>query len=105
MIARDMARAEVRKLARQGKLMDTAFKAFQRAAYPDAPPDQVAALRVTFFAGAAELHALMIIGADDTSPDEISGDEEEMAFAAFDEVTRFHERTLRLAMQKPGGSA
>lgn len=105
MIFSDLARAEVRKLARQGKLMDTAFKLFQRHAFPDATPDQVSTLRTTFMAGAAELHALLTAGSDDTAPDVTSAEEEAMIFAVFDEVSRFHERTVALAMRKPEGTA
>lgn len=105
MINAELTRREIRKIARKGKLMDTAFKLFQRHVFPDAPPDQVRDLRITFMAGAAELHALMIAGADDTSPEDVSGEEEAMVFAVFDEITRFHRRTVDLAMKKPEGQA
>ena len=87
-----MLRGEVRKLARQGKLVDEAFKVFQRMVYPGAPPDQVAALRITFFAGAAEVAALLDAGLDDGLT-ETDGD---MAFMSswMDEIARFHARTL-----------
>lgn len=103
MIQQEYARREIRKLARQGKLMDTAFKLYQRAVYPGAPPDQIAALRTTFFAGAAEMVALMTAGADDTDPETTSEAEEAMVFAVFDEVTRFHERTID-TIARPKGS-
>lgn len=60
---RDLARPKIRKLARQGRLVDTAFKVFVDAVYPGAPPDQRAALRIAFFAGAQELHALQMLAA------------------------------------------
>lgn len=104
MISHTIARNEIRKLARKGKLMDTAFKHFQRAVYPGAPPDQVRELRTTFMAGAAELHALMVTGVDDTSPEETSAAEEAMIFAVFEEIQSFHRRTVDLAMQKPDGT-
>lgn len=60
-----MTRAKLRKLARRGKLIDTCFKVFADAVYPGAPPDQRATMRVCFFAGAAELFAVMNSGMDD----------------------------------------
>ena len=48
-------RKELHKLARQGRLVDQAFKYFQRQVFPGAPPDQVAVMRTSFFGGAAEL--------------------------------------------------
>jgi hypothetical protein len=105
MIVNDATRAELRKLARQGRLMDEAFKSFQRTVYPGAPPDQVAALRTTFFAGAAELVALLTAGSDVTSADQVSAEEEAMVFAVFTEVTDFHDRTVKLATTRTGGSA
>jgi len=103
MIIADKTRAEVRKLARQGRLMDTAFKHFQRLVYPDAPPDQVGELRTTFMAGAAELHSLLMAGSDDTAPEDVSAEEEQMIFAVFDEIQRFHRRTIDLARSSPDG--
>ena len=96
-------RSHLRKLARQGRMMDEAFKHFQRAVYPGAPASQVHELRTTFMAGAAELIALMTAAADDTPESQISDDEEAFTFAVFAEVERFHRRTVDLAMQKPKG--
>lgn len=97
------ARNTLRKLARQGRLMDEAFKHYQRAVYPGAPPDQVRELRTTFFAGAAELIALLTQAADDTPFDQISAEEEAMTFAVFAEVEAFHRRTVDLALSPAKG--
>jgi hypothetical protein len=70
----NMIRSELRKLVRQGRLIDECFKTFQRAAFPGASPDQVAALRIAFFAGAAEIWAVMHAAIDEG--DDVSGDEE-----------------------------
>ncbi|MDG3040465.1 hypothetical protein [Roseicyclus marinus] len=105
MIIDDRTRAELRKLARQGKLIDEAFKAYQRKCHATATSDQIGELRRCFFAGAAELVALLTAGADTTSADEVSAEEEAMVFAVFTEVTRFHDRTLGLAFSKPRGQA
>lgn len=87
-----MIRSEVRKLARQGRLIDEAFKLFQRQVFPGAPPDQVHAMRVSFFAGAAEIFALMTAGLDDGTG-ETDGD---LSFMSqwVDEIERFHARTI-----------
>jgi len=98
-----MVRSEIRKLARKGRLIDECFKTFQRTVFPGAAPDQVAAMRTCFFAGAAELKALIMHGLDDGT-EETDGD---MAFMQQwqDELTRFHERTVQTAMQTPKGTA
>lgn len=97
----DRTRAQLRKLARQGRLVDEAFKAFQRHVYPGAPPEQVAALRIAFFAGAAEFHAMSAAMVDDTV------DVTDADVAAYgqvvQEVERFHDRTI--ATMQAGGSA
>lgn len=87
-----MVQSRIRKLAREGRLIDEAFKVFQRAVYPGAPPDQVAAMRTCFFAGAAELFALMNAGLDD-GLSETDGD---LAFMQqwVDELERFHARVI-----------
>lgn len=91
---REMTRATLRKLARQGRLIDECFKEFQRAVYPGAAPDQVAALRTAFFAGAAEVWAVMNAAVDDGDPDEISTEEGAFMQGWVDEIERFHERTI-----------
>lgn len=96
-----MIRSEVRKLARQGKLIDAAFKVFRRAVFPGAEPDQVHAMRICFFAGAAEIHALMMAGLDD-GLSETDGD---LVFLQqwVDEIEQFHTRTIA-AMQAQKGA-
>lgn len=87
-----MTRTEIRKLARRGKLIDETFKVFQRMVYPGAPDDQVQAMRICFFAGAAELFALMNAGLDD-GVSETDGDLALMQ-QWVDELERFHARTI-----------
>jgi hypothetical protein len=87
-----MIKTEVRKLARQGRLIDTAFTMFQRQVYPAAGPDQVAAMRVCFFAGAAEIFAVMNAGMDDGLA-ETDGDLRFMQ-QWVEEIERFHARTI-----------
>lgn len=99
---RALTRPKIRKLARQGRLVDTAFKVFCDAVYPGAPQDQRAALRIAFFAGAQELHALQMAAAD-LGSDVTEGDFE-MYRQMAEEIERFHERTLR-AMSAPAGKA
>lgn len=98
---RDYTRREVMKLARQGRLMDEAFKVFQRMVYPGAPADQVAALRVAFFGGAAEFWALFCAAAEDC--EDTTDDDDAFMSAVLDEIERAHERTATLAMAKAEG--
>lgn len=91
-----ISRPKARKLARQGKLIEESFKIFQRVVFPGAPPDQVAALRTTFFAGAQEVFVLMTAGVDE-GDDITDGDMEFMAGWA-DELERFHQKTIAAAM-------
>jgi hypothetical protein len=86
-----MLRSELRKLARPGRPIDECFKTFQRAAYPGAKPDQVAALRIAFFAGAAEIRAVMHAAPDEG--DGISGEEEAIMQGRVTEIETLHERT------------
>lgn len=94
-----MVRSELRKLARKGRLVDECFKVFQRAVFPSAPPDQVSAMRICFFAGAAEIHAMVMAALDD-GRDETDGDMEFMS-QWVEEIEQFHRRTLA-AMQAVG---
>lgn len=87
-----MVRSEVRKLARQGRLIDEAFKMFQRQVFPNAGPDLVGQMRICFFAGAAEVWAVMQAAMDDG--DAISPDEEAFMSGWVDEVERFYERVI-----------
>lgn len=97
---RALARPKIRKLARQGRLVDTAFKVFCDAVYPGAPPDQRAALRIAFFASAQELHALQMAAADEG--DDVTDGDIEMYSAMAEEIERFHERTLRMILEPTG---
>lgn len=96
-----MVKTEIRKLARQGKLIDTTYKMFQRQVFPDAPPDEVAALRIGFFAGVAEAYALLSAGLDD-GLHETDGDLHFMQQWVV-EVETFHARTI--AASKAQGRA
>ena len=96
-----IARPKARKLACQGRLVDETFKLFQRMVFPGAPPDQVAALRIAFFAGAQEVFMLLTAGTDD-SEDVTEGDMEFMENWT-SELERFHEKTI--AAMKATGSA
>ena len=87
-----MTRNELRKLARRGKLIDECFKVFVGAVYPGAPSNQRETMRVCFFAGAAELYAVMTAGLDD-GVSETDGD---LAFMQqwVDELEDFHRKTI-----------
>lgn len=96
-----IARPQIRKLARKGKLVDEAFKVFREAAFPGATPEQIHTMRVCFYAGAAEVYALTMFGLDEG----VAETEGDMAFMAAwtGEVEQFHERTIAAMMA--GGSA
>ena len=87
-----MVRAQVIRLARKGKLVDECFKVFQRTVFPSAPPDVVHGMRTCFFAGAAEIYALLITTLDG-GIEPTDGDVDFMSLWV-DEVTRFHENTI-----------
>lgn len=95
-----MIRSEIRKLARQGKLIDAAFKVFQRAVFPGAGPDQVHAMRICFFAGSAEVYALMTAGLDDGLA-ETDGDLRFME-QWVGEIEQFHRRTIAAMTAETG---
>lgn len=96
-----IAGPKARKLARQGRLVDETFKLFQRTVYPGAPPEQVAALRVAFFAGAQEIFALCLAALDE-GDDASQGDMDFMS-AWVAEIELFHKRTIAAAnAQGPG---
>jgi len=90
-----MTRAEIRKMARRGKLIDTCFKVFADMVYPGAPADQRATMRVCFFAGAAEMFAVMTAGLDDG----ISETDGDLAFMQqwVDELEDFHRKSIAAA--------
>lgn len=90
-----MVRTEIRKLARQGRLIDETFKVFQRAVYPGAPPEQVAMMRFCFFAGVAEFYAITMASLDDGLA-ETDGDRRFMA-QWVGEIEVFHAHILAAA--------
>lgn len=96
-----IARAKIRKLARRGKLIDECFKVFAAYVYPGAPDYQREVMRVCFFAGAAELFALMQASLDD-GVSETDGD---ITFMEqwVDELEDFHRKVI--VTSKPTGSA
>ncbi|MCB1401275.1 MAG: hypothetical protein KDJ82_16275 [Rhodobacteraceae bacterium] len=96
-----IARQKARKLARQGRLVDETFKIVQRTIWPDAPPDQVSALRTAFFAGAGEVYALMMAALDEG--DDASAGDMEFVEGWTQEIERFHARTI--AASKATGKA
>jgi len=87
-----MTRTKLRKLARRGKLIDECFNVFAAHVYPGAGPDQMHEMRVCFFAGAAELFAVMNAGMDD-GLSETDGDLKFME-QWVDEIERFHRKTM-----------
>lgn len=94
-----MIKAHALSLARKGKLVDECFKIFQRAVFPTAPPEVVHGMRTCFFAGAAEIYALMMHALDEG--EDVTGADVAFMDAWVDEITRFHERTVA-AMQAGG---
>lgn len=97
-------RSHLRKLARRGKLVDEAFKTFRAMVFPGAKNDQTHALRIAFFAGAAELYALMMASLDQGDA-ETDGDLEFMGNWVR-EITEFHERTMAaMTASEKGGRA
>ena len=87
-----MTRNKLRKLARRGKLIDECFVVFAAHVYPNAPADQLREMRVCFFAGAAELFAVMNAGLDDG----ISETDGDLKFMEqwVDELEAFHRKTM-----------
>ena len=87
-----MIKSEIRKMARRGSLVDTAFKMFRERVFPDADGDQCAVMRVCFFAGCAEIFAIMNAGMDD-GLSETDGD---LVFMQqwVEEIERVHARTI-----------
>jgi hypothetical protein len=93
-------RHHLRTLARKGRLVDEAFCIFQQVVFPGAGPEQVNDLRIAFFGGASEIHALMI-AALDQGLQETDGDMKFME-AWVKEIEDFHTKTVT-AMQAPTG--
>jgi len=88
----DDPRTKLRKLARQGRLMDKAFETFSRMVYPGARPAHLAAMRVCFFAGAQEFHAISQAMVDDG--EDVTDADLEAYGQLVTEVEQFHRRTL-----------
>lgn len=93
-----MIRKELRELARQGRLVEECFQVFQREFFPTASPVVAHAMRMCFFAGAAELWALINAGIDEA--DDISDAEEEFMGQWVAEVEAFHERNIANLMNQ-----
>lgn len=81
--------------------MDTAFRVFCDAVYPGAPPEQRAALRIAFFAGAQELHVLQMFAADEA--DDVTEGDIEMYSNIAAEIEAFHKRTMATMSAMSGG--
>jgi hypothetical protein len=68
-------RSELRKQARKGKLVDTAFKEVIKNMFPNATSEEVYNYRRMFFMGAGELLALQMNATDAGDFMEVSEDE------------------------------
>lgn len=95
-----LVRPKIRKLARQGRAMDAAFKVTRAVLYPGATPDQIAAMRAMFFAGAAELLAYQLYGLSE-GPGQTEADDDLMARLAR-EVEERHNGMIELALARHG---
>ena len=93
------ARPRIIKLAERGKLVDECFKEFQRQVFPGAPQDQVAEMRVCFYAGAAELNAMLFYAMDPSHSDPTDQDMQ-LLDNINGELERFYERIKALAEAK-----
>lgn len=88
-----MMKREIRRLARQGKLVDHCFKEFSHSVFPGATQAQTYVMRVCFFAGIAEMLAVMNMGLD-PEIEEMEADLEFMS-SWVQEVEQFHSRTYQ----------
>lgn len=88
----EAARPRILKLARRQKLVDECFKEFSRAVFPGAPPEQVSIMRTCFFAGAAELQAVLFYATAPTLA--VTGDDLDLMECFTKEIERFHARTI-----------
>lgn len=93
-------RPRIHKRARQGKAVDTAFKVTRSALYPDATPEQIAMMRVMFFAGAAELVAIQTYGVSEG--DDVTDEDMALYFRFMEEIERRHGGTIQLALVRHG---
>ena len=96
-------RPQILKLARQGKMIDEAFKVTRKGLYPDATPEQIAMMRTMFFAGAGELMALQMYGVSEG--DEITAQDDLLYAAIGEEIEQRHSQAIQLAFTKFGGKA
>ena len=70
----------LRKLSRQKRLIRHCFKAFREKVYPGAPPHQIRELKVSFYAGAAELLNVIMAGYElDTGDEPTEADMDHLA--------------------------
>ena len=83
---------QILKQARQGRLVNEAFKEFSRRVYPGASEEQIRMMRVCFFARAAELNVLLTFGAD--LNDGVSDADMEFWVNVVGEIERFHAKTI-----------
>ena len=60
----------LRKLSRQKRLIRHCFKAFRQKVYPGASPSQIRELKVSFYAGAAEIFNVILAGYELDGSDE-----------------------------------
>jgi hypothetical protein len=82
-------------------LVDSCFKEFAERVFPGAPPQQVAALRTAFFAGAAELNAMLMYAAD-TSTDDATDEDVTLLNNVTEEIELFHSRTIATSKAPEG---
>ena len=85
---------KLRKLSRQRRLIRHCFKAFRQKVYPHAPPHQIRELKVSFYAGAAELFNVILAGYELDGSDEPT--EQDMAHVQgiSEELADFYEKVV-----------
>lgn len=88
------SKEDIRRLARDGTLMKSAYLRFQSKLFPSANANQNQALEMAFMAGALEFIGLMERGMD-ANDDAMTEEEEALALSAHQEITEFFDR-LRL---------
>lgn len=91
-----IAGPKIRKMARQGRLIDETFKVFRTAAFPDASPEQIHLMRTCFFSGCAEVHALTMYGLEEGK--EPTDADYQFMSDWVEEVELFHKRTIATMM-------
>lgn len=101
-VSEEMMREKAIQLAKDGKLMDRIFQIFWKTVFPHANESQIHAMRLCFYAGAAETHSLMhLVAEGDDSEDE------KMDFMNcwVDELMEFHQATVERHCHQPSGRA